>query len=253
MLNDVWFKKIMYSSTRLLILVASTFLSLSALGDDVPESPALSVRGEARLMVSPDQVMMVAGVLSEGKQAKKALSDNSKAMQKVMDALSSLGLKEKEVSTQNFSVQPKWSSRPRNADQSWRSQIIGYRVNNSVIVKTTQLELIGDMISRATQAGANQIQSVSFGLSNPREYRSNALAKAVANARADADVTAKAAGVSIKGIKSVHIDQAVSSVERVEKAMVVRSSMADMASTPPISAGDITVRASVSVTYELSQ
>lgn len=253
MTNNVWCKKVSQLKAVALVFTIAAFLPLPALADKEPEVPSLSVRGEAQLMVSPDQVIMVAGVLSEAKQAKKALADNSKSMQKVMAALLDFGLKKKDISTQNFNIQPKWSSRPRNADSAWRSEIIGYRVNNAVQVKTTQLDLIGDMISRVTQAGANQVQSVSFGLSNPREYRSNALAQAVKNARVDADVTAKAAGSAIKGIKTIHIDQAVSSVARVEKAMVMRSSMADAAPAPPISAGDITVRASVSVTYELSQ
>jgi len=228
--------------------------SFSVLADVAKAEPSLSVRGEAQLMVSPDQVVMVAGVLSEAKQAKKALADNSQAMQKVMDALLALGLKKKEMTTQSFSVQPRWSPRPRNPDAGWRSEIIGYRVNNSVQVKTTQLDLIGELIAQATQAGANQIQSVSFGLSNPREYRSKALSQAVENARADADITAKAAGSAIKGILTLHVDQAVASVERVEKSMLMRSaSMADAAPVPPINSGDISVRASVSITYKLAK
>lgn len=244
---------VMSIKKRFVILwLFSILLPVTACADEVPQPPSLSVRGEAQLMVSPDQVIMVAGVITEAKQAKLALSDNSKAMQKVMAALSKLGLKKKDITTQNFSVQPKWSPRPRNADAGWRSKIIGYQVSNSVQVKTTKLELIGDMISRATAAGANQIHSVSFALSNPREYRSQALAQAVDNARADADVAAKAAGSSIEGIKILHIDQAQASVERVEKAMVMRSSLAD-AAAPPISSGDISVRASVSITYLLSE
>ncbi|MFT6387921.1 MAG: hypothetical protein ACJAUP_001293 [Cellvibrionaceae bacterium] len=249
----------MYLSIKQGLLISATLLisfvaSFSVSADAAPETPSLSVRGEAQLMVSPDQVIMVAGVLSEAKQAKKALADNGRAMQKVMDALLALDLKKKEITTQRFSVQPKWSPRPRGADSSWRSDIIGYRVNNSVQVKTAQLDLIGELITQATQAGANQIKSVSFGLSNPREYRSKALFQAVENARADADVTAKAVGSSLRGILTLHVDQAVASVESVEKSMLMRSaSMADIASAPPINSGDISVRASVSITYQLAK
>ncbi len=216
------------------------------------EPPTLSVRGEARLEVEPDQVSVSLGVMSQAKTAKKALAENSKAIKAVIDALYGVGLKKKDVSTRRFNVQPVWSSRPRNADSLWRAKIIAYRVNNSVQVTTTQLPLVGDVINAATTAGANQVQSVNFGLENPRQFRSQAIAKAVKNARADADVAAEASGSSIKGVKTIHLDQAVASIEQAESFKVMRSAVAEAAPAPPINAGDITVRASVSIVYELT-
>lgn len=234
------------------LLIMGLCMPLPGMAQEAPVPPLLSVRGEAQLMVSPDQVVMLAGVLSESKDAKKALADNSRAMNQVIAALKGIGIKKTEINTQNFSIQPQWSPRPRNAETDWRATIIAYRVSNNVQVKTTQLELIGEMIAKATQAGANQIHSVSFGLSNPREFRAQALKQAVENARADADIAAAAAATRIVGIKTLNVDHSVASIETVEKAMVMRSAMADAAPAPPISSGDISVRASVFISYKLA-
>ena len=71
---------------------------------------------------------------------------------------------------------------------------------------------------------------------------------------ADADVLVAASGDTIKRTLSLNLGNASASKERVQMKTMARSSlMADSAAyePPPISAGDITVRASVSVTYEL--
>ncbi len=232
----------------LILFIPGTYADI----EQKPEPPTLSVRGEARLEVEPDQVSVSLGVVSQAKTTKKALADNSKAIQAVIDALYGIGLKKKDVSTRQFGIQPVWSSRPRNADSLWRAKIIGYRVNNSVQVTTTQLSLVGDLIGAATTAGANQVQSVNFGLANPRQFRSQAITKAVKNARADADAAAVASGANIKSVKTIHLDQAVASIEHAENFKVMRSAAADTVAAPPINAGDITVRASVSIVYELT-
>ncbi|MGH1485712.1 MAG: SIMPL domain-containing protein [Cellvibrionaceae bacterium] len=242
-----WFLAV-YLSVGLSLLVSN----VSAGGHGVDDSDTLSVRGEAQLMVPPDQVIVSVGVLSEAKVAKKALAINSRLMQQVIDALRAVGITKKEYSTRQLSVQPVWSSRPRNADSRWKSEITGYRVNNNLQIRTLKLDLLGDLINAATSAGANKIQSIQFGLSNPRQHRGQALTQAVENARTDADIAAKAAGVSIKKVKSLQVDYAPS-VAHVEKAMVMRSALADTAPVPPVNPGDIAVRASVSIIYELAQ
>ena len=221
-----------------------------------PQLPAvakLTVRGEAHLMVPPDQVSVVLGVTTESAKAKKAMADNSKKMAAVVRSLSALGLTKKEYKTQNFRVQPVWSSRPKGAASHWKSSIIAYRVNNSLRVTTQQLTLIGDMIAGAATVGANQVNSVNFSLANERQYRQRAITQAMQNAKQDAETLAAASGDTIKRTLTLNLNNSSASNVRVESTMAksrMLSAQADIA-PPPISGGDITVKASVSVVYEL--
>ncbi len=242
-----------------LLFLCCVLLSFNGFAKDALAEQAqtvLHVRGESELKVEPNQVTIVLGVTTQNKTAKKALSDNSRLMERVIAALAQQKINKKGLSTQRFGVQPVWSSRPRNfsSSEEWKSKITAYRVNNTLKVVTNQLELVGELISTATTAGANQVQSIVFGLANPREYREKAIASAIKNAREDAGFVAKASSLEVVGIKQIHLDNAVASIERAQSASFSRSALSAKADiAPPINAGDITVRASVSVEYFLSQ
>jgi len=231
-------------------------LPASLVHGDVHASDAakLTVRGEARLMIAPDTVSVILGVSTESAKAKKAIADNNTTMNKVMRALDVLGLSDAEYQTQQFRVQPIWTSRPKGAASTWAPNIASYRVSNTLRITTQQLEIVGELIGAATEAGANQVNSIQFSLSNSREYRSQAIAAAMANAKADAQTLADASGDRIKRTLSLNLNNAEASVAQADvrqlKSRMMMDSMAE-ASPPPIDAGDITVRASVSVVYEL--
>jgi uncharacterized protein YggE len=218
-----------------------------------PAVAQLFVRGEAELMVPPDQVSVVLGITSEAPSAKKAIAENSKKMLAVIQSLARLGLTEKNYKTQNFRVQPVWSSRPKGANSSWKAKIIMYRVNNSVHLTTQVLGRMGDIIASTTTAGANQVNSINFSLSDERQYRSQAINQAMANAKTDAQTLASASGNKIKRTLSLRLDNASASRVKVKASMERSRLMSDQSSfsPPPISSGDITVRASVSAVYEL--
>lgn len=230
------------------MLLVLGFSSIT-LADASTNTAILSVRGEAVLMVEPDQVSITIGVISDNKNAKLALAENSQTMRDTIAALESLGFIKDDYQTQNFSIRPQWSSRPSNSSNAKR-EIIGYSVNNSLQLKTGRIDDIGDVIAATTDVGANQIQSIQFGLKNPRQYREQAIVAASNNAKADAQSLAKANGVRIINVQSINLNNASASISQVPKAMVMESRMmAD--SAPPIQAGDISVRASVNIVYEI--
>jgi uncharacterized protein YggE len=232
-------------ATIFILYLVSTGVYVNA--DD---EPTLNVRGEAVLEVPPDQVSISVGVVTEAAEAKKAMASNSKTMAQVIKSLESLGLKKKNYETRQFNIQPIWSSRPRNADDEWQAKIVRYRVSNTLEINSTQLDLVGEMINAATDAGANKIHSIRFGLSNPREYRSQAIEQAINNARADADIAAVASGVEIDGVHRLQLDSAPS-ISQVKSAPMARAAMAEMSAIPPVNPGEIDVRASVYIEYKI--
>ncbi len=240
---------------KLILCFLFVVFSLNAWANDDKSQTILYVRGESELKVEPDQVTIVLGVTTQNKTAKRALADNSRLMQKIITALVQQGIDKNDLRTQRFGVHPIWSSRPRSSSSSeeWKSKITAYSVNNTLKVVTSKMELVGELVSAATTAGANQVQSINFGLANPREYREKAIASAIKNAKEDAGFVAKSSELKVVGIKKIHLDNAAASIERVQAASFSRSALSAKADiAPPIKAGDITVRASVSVEYFLS-
>lgn len=224
--------------------------------DSDATSAVLLVRGEAQVMAPPDQVSMVLWVTTELSNVKRAMAENAKNMHAMLNGLMLLGLSEGEYQTQHFRVEPVWSQRPKQAGSQWKSHIIAYRIHNSVKVVTQRIDLLGDIIEVATTSGVNQVNTMHFSLSNLRKYRERAITLAMHNAKADAISLARASGDTIKRTLSLQLDDAAESVIRADAHQLSPlSRLESFASTdikPPIRLGDITVSASVSVTYELS-
>lgn len=239
------------------VLLVFTFLCCASgvSAENESESIAkLHVRGEAQLMVPPDQAAVVLGVVTEAKTAKQAVQSNTKKMRSVINAIQQLGLTENDYRTQQFRVQPVWSSRPKIIPSGWKSEIVAYRVENQLQITTQQLEIVGDLVGVATGAGANNVRSISFGLLDERRYRARAITEAMDNARIDAQTLATASGNRIKRTLSLNLDNASASKVHVQTdSFLEKRSVASLsaATPPPIQSGDITVRASVSVVYEL--
>ncbi len=237
------------------IALALGFSSVLAASTDHDSVPQLHVRGESTFLVPADQVSVTLGVLTAEKTAKKATLKNSQKMQAIIAAIKKLGLTDKDYKTQNFRVQPVWSSRPNNANRDWRPKVVAYRVNNRLRVTTKKLEQMGNIIADTLASGANQVDSVIFSLSDPRQHRQQAITDAMNNAKEDAQALVAASGDAIKRTLSLHLDNTSATPKRVQlektRTRLMSADAAVSAVPPPVDAGDITVRASVSVIYEL--
>ena len=214
--------------------------------------PVLTVRGDAQLDKPADELRIRVGVVTESDEATIALQENSRQMNDVIDALKKTGLTDNEYQTSQFQIQPMYTRRPRQADATWKPKIIGYRVSNSLNVKTKKLELAGKLIQAANEAGANSIDSISFGLADPRTHRTEAIRVATANAIADATTLADAAGLRLVRVLSITLDQAaaprpIPTMQRMSAGMAMAE-----AAPPPIQPGDVTVHANVTVVYQIA-
>ncbi|MCZ6735592.1 MAG: SIMPL domain-containing protein [Planctomycetota bacterium] len=212
----------------------------------------LTVRGDAQLHKPADQLRLNVGVVTEATQAGEALQENSRRMVDVVEALEEVGLTKGEYETGQFHLQPQYSRRPRQAGPEWRPQIIGYQVTNTLSIKTKRLDLAGELIEAANQAGANSIGAIGFELADPRTHRAEAIAAATANALADAHTLADAASVQLVRIITITLDEAAHWQPIRTMAARAGPALAEAAVPPPIVPGKITVRAGVTVIYEIA-
>jgi uncharacterized protein len=213
----------------------------------------LTVRGEAQLERPADQLHLRLGVVTHATEAAQAMQENSRAMEAIIAAIQKLGLGKDNYETGRFNVQPEYSPRPRQPEPDWRPKIVSYQVTNTLHLKTKKLELAGDLIQAATDAGANNVESIYFDLADQRKHRAEAIEEATKNAVADANVLAKASNQKLVRVLSVNLDNAfapppVPQFDQMRRGMAA----AEMVSAPPIAPGEITVTASVTLVYEIA-
>jgi uncharacterized protein len=222
------------------VIAAGALLSAPALAETAPPA-MISVTGEATLAVAPDQAEIDGGVTSDAKTAREASEANNAAMGKVISALKTAGITEKDIQTSRLSLQPQY---PPN--RSGPSPIVAYRASNRVTVRLRDVSKVAGMIDTLVGAGANDIGGINFVVSNASKLLDEARGQAVADARRKAEIYAKAAGVSL--------GEPLSISEEGSPAPMFRAKMAvgGMAASPtPIAQGEETLHVSVSVSWAI--
>ena len=230
-----------------MLALSSMFAATPTLAAQAPTSPPsahqslIETTGRADVRIVPDRATIMIGVESRGATAAAAGADNARRQHAILDTLRSLGLTSDLLSTQNYSVSPEMQY-----PQGGPPHLTGYSVSNVVRVEVRRLEDVPRIIDASLAKGANQITSLQFYSSKADSVRRVALAQAVANARADAEVLARAAGGSLGALL-------VLSTEPNEiRPIGTPIAMARMAPAPtPIEPGEATISAVVTARWEL--
>lgn len=217
--------------------------SMSATDNTLPR--VISIAGLGEVKARPDMATISTGVVSEAVSAKDALAKNNAAMAAVIAALKNAGIAEDDIQTSNFSVSPKYP--PYQPNQT-SQRIVGYTVSNQVTANVKSLKNLGPILDTLVQSGSNQINGISFGIDEPKKALDEARKEAVADARAKAELYAAAAGVSLGRVVQITESSAVMPpVPMMRMALQANAAEASV----PIAAGQQTVSANVSITYEI--
>lgn len=212
------------------------------------EIPKLTLSAQATIRKPANELQMKIGVVSLSDKADTALVDNSMRMQSVVNGLVAAGLTRSEYETGHFTIHPTYTPYPKDPPQDWKPSINGYEVNNSIIVYTDKLEAAGKLIDAANKAGANNIDNIRFILSDPHVYWAEAITAATLNAMNDAKAVAEAADVKLVKLLAISLDNPNVSNPRDSTLYAVK---AFNAGAVPIEPGDVTITATVSITYEI--
>jgi len=202
--------------------------------------PAISVSGEASVSAPPDLAMIDAGVASDAKTAREAADANNAAMAKVLQALKSANIDDKDYQTSRLSLQPQYA--PNRPGQS---TVVGYRASNRVTIKLHDVNKVAGVIDTLVGAGANDIGNIYFAVAEPSKLLDQAREKAVADARRKAEIYAKAAGVTLGSPLSISEDGTPTPTFRVKTLAAPMG-----AATPtPVAQGEETLSVTVSVIW----
>jgi len=209
---------------------------------DESDQSTIRVSGEGRVEASPDIVTLNVRVVTEDRRSAVAAKENAALTEAVITALRRATGAEAEIQTTGYALMPQFEY----LKPSSKRRLTGYQVRNSVVLRSTDLAGIGDAIDAAADAGANEIDSLSFGLRDDFERRLEALAVATRRARAKADAIAAALGTEVERVVSVEESGGLPAPVRLQ------ASFASKASTP-IEVGNLELRAQVSMQVELAR
>ena len=209
-----------------------------------PPIPQIVTNAQGEVRVSPDRATISIGVQTRAATAADAAAQNARKQTAMITAIKARGVPSEQIGTSNFNVIPE--TRYDREGQA-APKTTSYLVMNTVIVELRRIDQVGSVIDAALSAGANQINSLTFGITAADSAKRIALASAVAKARADAEVMARAAGGSLGPLIELIAADVYVPMPRAVMAMA----KVGAEDATPIEAGQELVRANVSARWQV--
>lgn len=232
-----------------LAVLATTLLAIpaaaqapTALAPVSAPADTVSVNGTGRVELTPDRAVFTVGVQTMAPSVAAAAQENSARASAIIAALKRLGASDRQIRTSQVSIYPQQEQQGGRAPK-----IVGYQVSNSITVTHEDPAAVGKLLQAAVDAGANSVSGVGFTVSDPARGRDSALQAAFGDARAKADVLARAAGRTVGRALTIVEGGGVRPPVPMQYEMKAMRGSADM----PVEPGTEEVSFSVSVVFEL--
>ncbi|HEX5378781.1 MAG TPA: SIMPL domain-containing protein [Phenylobacterium sp.] len=234
------------------LLLATAGAAPAALAQAAPavaDSPVrasilnLSAQGEVRL--APDMATINLGVVTEAPTAAGALQANAAQMTRVIAALRKAGIADKDIQTSGLNLGAQY-----DYVQNEPPKLRGYQASNQVTVSVRDLARLGQAVDATVNAGANQVNGISFGLADPTTAENAAREKAVKALSAKANLYANATGHRIVRLASLSEGGGYSPPPPTPVYAMARM---DKAESTPVAAGELSVRIDINGVYEMTR
>ena len=243
------------------------------------------VSGQGTASSAPDLAIVTLGVEANGETIKEARNSAASALGKIIDALLKEEVAEKDIQTSRFSIHPRYSTRtvtkcpgtegsggstvataeskplvrelqPDDGCFTERQSVItGYEVNNQLVVRLRDLDIVGDVIDEVTDAGGDltRFQGISFSLEDTGKLEEKALTAAIEDAQAKAAHIADTSEVTLGDLIRISEASARPGAPYPESFgfAMLRSAEVSVDAPTSIEGGLVTVRATVQAVYDI--
>jgi uncharacterized protein YggE len=201
-----------------------------------PTKNTITVSGTGTVHSKPDQALITVGVRTEAKSAEDAQQENAKKMNSTIDALKADGISQDNIKTTSYRLEPvmKYDGTP---------VLVGYQAENMIQITLNDITGVGKVADIAVSAGANEVQSIKFTLTNDHlsSLRNDAIDAAIKDARQKAETTSRSLGVQLIGPSEVSLTTGYEPTPMV---------LAPKAAGTPVIAGELDISTTVQVVYQ---
>lgn len=160
---------------------------------------SVTVIGQGKVIYKPDLAIVTLGVqIDKVTKPEDALNQLNAKVDGIIKAIKDAGISDENIQTRNYTLYPQYDYKDNV------STVAGYNANEQLVIKVTGYDADQSKLSRviavASKAGANQVNNLSFEVSNINDLKQQARLKAIEDARSKSEVLAAAAGVELKDI-----------------------------------------------------
>ena len=225
------------------IILAVTLMFIASLA--LAETK-ITVSGTGETQISADTAIVSLGVNARDKEVLAAQQKANAIIASIREAMTSLGIPEDCVNTDYMNIYAIYDY------QDDQEEVTAYNAGSTLAIKVTSMDAVGEVIDSAFAAGANTLNGISFSASDTDAAKAESLKKAVADAKAKAEILAEASGLKINRIDLITEGGTFSydnTVSNFSARGLAEEKEMDAGSTV-VRAAKLIVSASVTVTFE---
>ena len=205
--------------------------------------PTVVTSGEGLVQAVPDRAWMSVTAETRATSPREAQRKNADAMKPVQDRLRAAGIPDDAIKTTVYDLQQDWDY------SNNRRTLRGYVARNTISVRIDTVDRVGELLDLVVSAGATGVDNIRFDVKDRDRLEREALRLAVADARARAVAAASGSGLAFDRIFKIEEQGVISPPVPI----AARAFEAKAAEAPPIAAGELEIRAHVTVTSLLKQ
>lgn len=221
-----------------IIMLALTLITAAWAADF---QDGIRVTGSSTVYGSPDVAVFSAGFGTSAAEVGEAVARTDEVAAAIATALREAGVAPEDLQTGNFSV---YREERTNSEGEQLPPV--FHASNSLRVTVRDTERAGELLGVALEAGANQVDSLQFAISDSRELEEKARELALTDARERAEQLAEHAEVTLGSPVAIHELPSSSGTPPV-----AGRAFAMEAASVTLESGSIQVQVSVEVLYRI--
>lgn len=207
---------------------------------------SLTVTGSGSASGAPDMALVRLGVQTSDEDVLAAFDRSNRITADIIEALLALGIERADIQTSGLSL---YQDRPYDPYSDVEDGTIIYWAQNALRVTLRDVSLVGQALGASVQAGANSIDGLSYGISDPGELEARARELAVADARARAEHLAELSGAQLGRVFS--ISEGDGGFRARAESLEFAAMAADAGAAATVEAGQLSVSVQLQITWEL--
>ena len=207
---------------------------------------ALTVTGSGSATGAPDLALVRLGVQTSDEDVIVAFTRSNDITARIIEALLALGVERKDIQTSGLSLR---QDRPYDPYSDIEDGTIVYWAQNSLSVALRDISLVGEALGASVEAGANSIDRLSYGITDPTALEDSARELAVADARNRAEHLAALTGMQLGRVLNIDESsyQPRAQAELRDFAMMAES----LGGGATVEEGQLSVQVELRITWEL--
>ena len=203
---------------------------------------SVTVIGVSEVKVVPNEVVIRLGVITTDNNVERVKQDNDRKAAEIINIAAKNGVSEKDIKTEYMHVSPNYVY-----DKN-RQKLIGYTARNNISFRYKDLDNIQVLMGAMLRAGGNVVDGIYFQHSEIEKYRDQALVEALKSAKGKAEIVVKETGMILGKVRNIKEEPPT---VREVRTMMASAAGGESGAGSGIAPGQIEVRATVTVTYDM--